>query len=161
MLGPYHLLLAAVLYIGGPISHVGPVYSGRGGSLRVAIPRFDARIVVDGNLDEPAWSDAALLTGFSQHLPVDGLPAADSMQVLVWYGPDAIYFGIRAFESHGAVVRATLANRDNIDADDHVNLILDTYHNHRQAFLFAVNPLGVQEDGVWSDGGTQAAGGQN
>src|SRR5712692_8637451 len=73
-------------------------------------------------LDEPVWRQAALLTGFSQYRPVDGRPAADSTQVLVWYSPDAIYFGIRAYESHGAVVRATLADRDNIDADDRVVL---------------------------------------
>ena len=73
----------------------------------------------------------------------DGRPAEDSTEVLVWYAPDAIYFGIRAFERHGAAaVRATLANRDNIDADDRVQLLLDTYADHRRALLFAVNPLG-------------------
>ena len=137
------------------------VYNGRAGRIQVAIPRIDTSLTLDGHLDAPVWRRAALLNGFSDYRPVDGRPASDSTQVLVWYAPDAIYFGIRAFESHGSVVRATLANRDNIDADDHVNLILDTYKNHRQAFLFAVNPLGVQEDGVWGDGGVSAAGGQN
>jgi len=51
--------------------------------------------------------------------------------------PDAIYFGIRAFERHGSVVRATLADRDNIDADDHVAILLDTYLDHRRATMFA------------------------
>jgi hypothetical protein len=137
------------------------VYNGRAGRTQVDIPRIDTSLAIDGHLDAPVWRRAALLNGFSDYRPVDGRPASDSTQVLVWYAPDAIYFGIRAFEAHGPVVRATLANRDNIDADDHVNLILDTYHNHRQAFLFAVNPLGVQEDGVWGDGGVSAAGGQN
>src|SRR3989454_1252479 len=73
--------------------------------------------------------------------------------------PDAIYFGIRAFEPHGHVVRATLADRDNIDADDHVAILLDTYLDHRRATMFAVNPLGVQEDGVWSDGVAAGAAG--
>src|SRR5439155_1143745 len=103
---------------------------------------------------------AATLTGFSQYRPVDGRPAEDSTAVLVWYAPDAIYFGIRAFERHGNAVRATLADRDNIDADDHVAILLDTYLDHRRATMFAVNPLGVQEDGVWSDGiAAGAAGG--
>src|SRR6185437_16464056 len=56
---------------------------------------------------------------------------------------------------------STVANRDNIDADDHVNLLLDTYGQQRQALLFAVNPLGAQEDGVWSDGAGATAGGTN
>ncbi len=112
-------------------------------------------------MDAPVWRRAALLNGFSEYRPVDGRPASDSTEVFVWYAPDAIYFGIRAFEAHGTVVRATLANRDNIDADDHINILLDTYDNRRQALLFAVNPLGVQEDGVWSDGAGAAAGGQS
>jgi len=137
----------------------GPIYSGRLRQLDVAIPRRDTTVTIDGRLDESVWQQAALLDGFSQYRPVDGRPAEDSTQVLVWYSGDAIYFGIRAYEGHGPVVRATLADRDNIDADDRVQLLLDTYDDHRRAWLFAVNPLGVQEDGVWSDGVEASAGG--
>ncbi len=137
----------------------GPTYSGLAKQLDVRIPRFEAEAKIDGMLDEPVWSRAATLTGFSQYRPVDGRPAEDSTAVLVWYAPDAIYFGIRAFERHGGVVRATLADRDNIDADDHVAILLDTYLDHRRATMFAVNPLGVQEDGVWSDGVAAGAAG--
>ncbi|HJQ66915.1 MAG TPA: DUF5916 domain-containing protein [Gemmatimonadales bacterium] len=136
-----------------------PVYSGAARQLDVTVPRIEAQARVDGVLDEAPWGRAARLNGFSQYRPIDGRPAADSTEVLVWYAPDAIWFGIRAFEAHGPVVRATLANRDNIDADDRVQLLLDTYADHRRALLFAVNPLGVQEDGVWSDGVEASAGG--
>ncbi len=140
----------------------GRVYDGRARQLDVAIPRIDASVTVDGRLDEPVWRQAALLTGFSQYRPVDGLPAADSTEVLVWYAPGAIYFGIRAFEAHGNVVRATLADRDAIDADDNVQILLDTYDDRRRAFEFAVNPLGIQADGVRSEGqDAGAAGGGN
>jgi len=71
--------------------------------------------------------------------PLDSRPAEDSTQVLVFYAPDAIYFGIRAFEKHGNVVRATLADRDNIGADDNVQILLDTFNDRRRALLFAVN----------------------
>src|SRR5262249_22481777 len=77
----------------------------------VRVPRLDEEATIDGKLDEPAWGRAAMLTGFSQFQPIDGIPADDSTQVLVWYSPHAIYFGIRAFEAHGAV-HATLADRD-------------------------------------------------
>jgi hypothetical protein len=59
------------------------------------------------------------------------------------------------------VVRATLADRDNIDADDKVEILLDTFNDRRRALLFAVNPLGAQQDGVRSEGLAGAAGGQN
>ncbi|HUL50653.1 MAG TPA: DUF5916 domain-containing protein [Gemmatimonadales bacterium] len=135
------------------------IYRGAARQLAIAIPRIPAEIAIDGVLDEPVWNQAALLNGFSQYRPVDSRPAADSTEVLVWYAPDAIYFGIRAFEAHGTVVRATLSDRDNIDGDDRVILLLDTYADRRRALLFAVNPLGVQEDGIWSDGVEAAAGG--
>jgi len=137
----------------------GPIYSGLAKQLDARIPRFEAEARIDGVLDEPVWRRSARLTGFSQYRPVDGRPAEDSTEVLVWYAPDAIYFGIRAFERHGGAVRATLADRDNIDADDHVAILLDTYLDHRRATMFAVNPLGVQEDGVWSDGVAAGAAG--
>src|SRR5213596_3466327 len=135
------------------------IYSGLAKQLDPRLPRFEAQANIDGVLDEPVWRRSARLTGFSQYRPVDGRPAEDSTEVLVWYAPDAIYFGIRAYEPHGNVVRATLADRDHIDADDNIQILLDTYNDHRRALLFAVNPLGVQEDGVWSDGFEASAGG--
>jgi len=140
-------------------------FNGAAKQTRVQIPRVDTSAVVDGMLNEPVWSRAARLTGFSQYQPVDGRPAEDPTEVLVWYGPDAIWFGIRAREVHGDVIRATRANRDNIGSEDHIQILLDTYNDHRNAFLFGVNALGVQQDGTRSDqfgggaGGFSATGG--
>ncbi|HSY84531.1 MAG TPA: hypothetical protein VK807_22395, partial [Gemmatimonadaceae bacterium] len=113
------------------------VYNGRAGELSVEIPRIDARIAIDGTLSDPVWQRAALLNGFSEYKPVDGLPAEDSTEVLVWYSKSAIYFGIRAFEIHGPA-HATLANRDQIDGDDNVQLILSPFLHSHQALMFAV-----------------------
>src|SRR5579863_1489890 len=133
------------------------VYNGRAGQLAVTIPRLDTDIDVDGTLTAPAWQHAAVLTGFSEYLPVDGQVAADSTEVLVWYSHSAIYFGIRAYEPHGAV-HAALANRDAIDADDNVQLLLSPFLHSRQALVFAVNPFGVQEDGTITEGATSQSG---
>ena len=139
----------------------GSVFDGRLKQTAVRIPRVEATVTIDGVLGEPVWRSAARLTGFTQYRPIDSRPAADSTEVLAWYAPDAIYFGIRAYEAHGTVVRATLADRDNIDADDNVQILLDTFNDRRRALLFAVNPYGAQEDGVRSEGLAGAAGGQN
>lgn len=143
-----------------PAPAIGPagVYSGRNHQVSVRLPRIGAEVTVDGHLDEAVWGQAALLTGFSQYAPTDGLPASDSTQVLVWYSPSAIYFGIRAFESHGAVT-ATLPQRDAIFADDNVQILLGTFHDGRQALMFAVNPHGVQADGALVEGANTSAGG--
>ncbi len=131
-----------------PSATAQPVYHGRSNQLKVKPPRLDdAGLTVDGVLNEPQWAQAAVLTGFSQFSPVDGVAAEDSTEVLVWYSATAIHFGVRAFERHGAA-RATLADRDKIGADDNIQFLLGTFNDGRQASVFAVNPLGVQADGT-------------
>jgi len=120
---------------------------------------MDSAIVIDGNLNEGVWAHAARLTGFSQYQPVDGRPADEPTDVLVWYAPDAIYFGIKAHEIHGNVVRATHANRDNIDSEDQIQILLDTDNARQIAFVFGVNPYGVQQDGTRSAQFSGGAGG--
>jgi len=142
-----------------------PAFDGRANATHVPIPRVDTVAVVDGKLDEPVWARAARLNGFSQYQPVDGRASDEPTEVLVWYAPDAIWFGIRARELHGNVVRATRANRDNISSEDYVQILLDTYSDRRTAYVFGVNALGVQQDGTRSDqfgggaGGRSATGG--
>ena len=151
------LLVALLTTITRPVPPPAPVtYSGRDGQLHVRVPRLELDAVIDGNLDEPAWSQAARLTGFSQFSPQDGIPATDSTEVLVWYSPTAIYFGIRAYEAHGQV-HATHADRDKIATDDNVQIFLGTFHDRRQAIVFGVNPFGVQMDGTMAELGQSLA----
>src|SRR4051812_12690145 len=126
-------------------------YHGRTRQIEVKIPRTVALPSIDGRLDDVAWNGAAILTGFSQFSPVDRLAAEDSTDVLVMYSDHAIYFGIRAFERHGAVT-ATLADRDRISSNDHVELFLDTFNDHRRSLTFAVNAFGIQSDGTFQEG---------
>jgi hypothetical protein len=133
-----------------------PVHNGRAGETKVKPPRAAAEIVVDGKLDEAVWKQAALLTGFSQFSPQDGIAAADSTQVLVWYSATAIHFGVRAYEPHGNV-RATLAERDRIGTDDQMQFLIGTFNDGRQAVMFAVNPLGIQADGALVESGQPRA----
>jgi len=127
-------------------------YHARRGETTAAVPRLDsATVAIDGVLDEPAWGEAALLTGFSNYLPIDNRPADDSTEVRVWFTSTDVYFGVRAFEPHGKV-HATLAARDRIDSDDYIQFVLDPFNDRRRAFVFGVNPLGAQADGVRTEG---------
>jgi len=145
-------LLAALL--AGP----GDAYDGRARQLDVAPPRLEAEIVVDGVLREEVWRQAARLTGFSRYAPTDDAAADDSTEVLVWYSPTAIHFGIRAFAEPGTV-HATLADRDRMYSDDYIGIFLGTFNDGRQATVFAANPLGVQGDGVMVERGASSGGG--
>lgn len=145
------LLAAPTTALAQPRATETTTYHGRTRQLDVAIPRVAVLPAVDGRLDDPSWEAAALLTGFSQYTPVDRQAADDSTEVRVMYSDHAIYFGIRAFEPHGAVT-ATLADRDRIGSNDHVELYLDTFHDRRRSLLFAVNALGIQSDGTFIEG---------
>jgi hypothetical protein len=139
------LLLALLAAAAGLPVHADPAPS-------VVVPRLDAEPAVDGVLDEPAWEQAARLEGFHQYQPVDGRPAEEETQVRVFYTPSAIAFGIMAKDRQPSSIRATVADRDNIDSDDNVTIHLDTFDDRRRSFFFAVNPLGVQQDGVRTEG---------
>ena len=128
-------------------------YSGSANQLTVPAPfRSDINIRIDGRLDDGAWADAPLLTGFTQFEPIEGAEASERTEVRVLVDEDALYFGIRAHDSSGGV-RATLTERDGFGrSDDYVRVILDTFRDSRRAYVFSVNPLGVQGDGLWIEG---------
>jgi hypothetical protein len=110
-------------------------------------------VSIDGRLDEAAWVDAPVLTGFTQYEPVEGIPASQRTEVRVLMADDAVLFGIRAYDTGGEEIRATLSRRDGFGgSDDWVRVILDTFNDQRRAFVFQVNPLGVQADGIWVEG---------
>src|SRR3954469_15874867 len=148
---PVILAFAASLCLGGEPSP--GTYVGRDNQIKIRIPRIEGEgltTIIDGSLSESVWQQAAVLTGVSQFTPSDGIPAHDSTQVFLWYSPTALYVGIRAFEAHGSV-HATLADRDKISSDDNVQLLLGTFNDKRQAYVFAVNPFGVQMDGTLTE----------
>jgi len=106
-------------FVSTPASAI--VVEGRG-SPTFSIPRIDEQAVVDGRFDEPAWSKATRRTGFSEYQPADGRPASERTEVWLWYSPKALHIGIVAYDSVPGSVRATVAERDNIERDDSVRI---------------------------------------
>jgi hypothetical protein len=140
-------MLALALSIAITGADTAEIFNGRQGKTTLSPPRVDTTVTIDGQLDEPVWSRAALLTGFSQYQPADRRPASDSTEVLIWYSPTAMHFGIRAFAPSGATLSG-LSDRDRIQSDDYVDIILSTFNDGRQAFVFGVSAVGVQADGT-------------
>lgn len=102
---------------------------------------------IDGVLDEPDWLRAIIVRDFTQSYPAPGAAPLDSTLVRVLYDNDALYVGIRMFDSEPSKIAAQLARRDASGIySDWVHLIVGTYHDRRTAFRFSVNPLGVQRD---------------
>jgi len=110
--------------------------------------RTSGPIRVDGVLDEPDWERAPPITAFRRIFVSEGEVPSESTEVRVLYDSERVYFGIWCGNQHAGSVRASLAPRDQILDDDHISIHLDTYHDLHRAYIFGVNPYGVQLDGI-------------
>lgn len=133
----------------------GVVCDGSAGRPEVPGPMVaDADITIDGEIDEDAWTNAPVLTGFTQHDPVEGVPATQRTEARVLLTDDAVHFAVTAWDDVEDGVRATPGDRDSFArSDDYVRFILDTFNDHRRGYVIMVNPPGVQQDGLWVVGG--------
>ena len=138
------------------------VYDGGAGQLDVPGHMVkEAVIDIDGEIGEAAWANAPVLTGFTQFDPVEGVPATQRTEARVLLTGEAIYFAVTAWDDVEGGIRATLGDRDSFArSDDYVRFILDTFDDRRRGYVVMVNPLGVQQDGLWVvDGGLGRGGG--
>lgn len=108
-------------------------------------------IVVDGRLDEPAWQAAAAVPVPWEWFPQDNAAAPVETVALVTFDAERLYVGFRVRDPRPAEIRAHYADRDDAFADDWVGFGIDPFNDRRTAYLFRVNPLGVQMDARLSD----------
>jgi hypothetical protein len=117
----------------------------------VRVPRFDARPVIDGKLDEEVWKTAAVLKDFYQINPGDNIAPTKPTELLIGYDAKHLYLAFRAYDERDKI-RATVARRDNVFGEDNVRVILDTFNDQRRAYVLGFNPFGVQQDGIMTEG---------
>lgn len=115
------------------------------------IPKMTGPIIIDGLLNEPAWSNAAVFGDFVQTNPGDNIPPKHETEFLMTYDSKNLYFGFR-IKQDKSTVRASVARRDQIFNDDYIVMYLDTFNDQRQAYIVALNPLGIQGDGTFTEG---------
>ena len=152
------LSLAAVLPA-QQTAAVQPTVSVHAGTPAAAATRRTAPVVIDGRLDEQAWSAAQPISRFRQTRPTEAADASLATEVRILYDDDALYVGARMSEPMGAAgIRAPLARRDQLLAangnngsfnsltTDKFAIALDPYHNHLDEVWFEVNPAGVRGD---------------
>ncbi len=115
--------------------------------------------VLDGRLDEAVWAAAVAISDFRQREPQEGGQPTELTEARVLYDDDNLYIGFVLHDSNPGGIRATQLRRDSIsvgsfgsrlidsdESDDTVAVILDTFSDQRNAFLFAVNALGTKFD---------------
>jgi hypothetical protein len=101
----------------------------------------------------PRWKGKlAKVDRFTQRIPSDGAPVSQRTEAYLGYDDKYLYTIFICFDSEPKKMRARLSRREDIFDDDTVEIILDTFHDHRHAYAFNVNPLGVQQDAIWTEG---------
>ena len=120
----------------------------------VRIAQATSAITVDGSPDEAAWDAALPITDFVQQEPSVNEPVSERTEVRVLFDLEALYFAIRFDDSEPGGVTAREFRRDNnLVDDDRFEVVIDTFHDHRNAFYFVVNPLATQFDAIVTDEG--------
>ena len=145
------LISAAAIVLLGPVAsaQMNSALPAMGGTIQ--IPRVEQPPTLADYLDGTPRPDEAAITTFYQREPGDGTPISQPTKAYLSYDAEYLYVIFVAHDDP-AQVRATLTRREGFGNDDFVGLILDSFHDRRNAYLFIVNPLGVQLDGVSTEG---------
>ena len=115
------------------------------------IPRLDKPPVIDGKLNDEVWKQAVVLKDFYQTNPGDNIEPSKPTEVFIGYDSRFLYIGVHAFDDPSKV-RASVARRDNVFGEDNIRVFLDTFNDQRKAYVLGWNPLGVQQDGIMTEG---------
>ena len=104
---------------------------------------------IDGDvLGEAIWDDIVPATGFLQNTPDEGQPASERTEVRIIYTEDTVYFGIVCYVSDPSTIIVSDSRRDSsLNDTDSFQIIIDTYLDKQNGFLFGTNPAGVEYDG--------------
>ena len=105
--------------------------------------------VVDGNIDgDPAWAGVQPITDFWQTSPDAGQPASERTEVRVIYTEDTLYVGVVLHDSSPEGLTVSESRRDSsLDDADSFRIILDTYRDRQNGFVFGTNPAALEYDG--------------
>lgn len=118
----------------------------------VTVPVAPSPIRVDGRLDDVAWRSAANLGPLTQREPVEGALPSENTVVLVTVDADHLYVGVRCDDREPSRIVKTQMGRDaDLQNDDNIEIVLDTFLDHRNGYYFQVNALGARADGLISN----------
>jgi len=103
---------------------------------------------IDGLVTDDAWLAVDPYKGFTQQEPNEGAPASEETEVRILLGRTTLYIGIIAFDSEPDKILVTESRRDGeLNETDSIQIVLDTFNDNQNAFLFGTNPVGLEYDG--------------
>lgn len=115
------------------------------------IPRVQRAPQLEDFLENRAREAELEVKDFRQYLPGDGTPASEATTAYLSYDEKNLYVVFVCRDQRGQV-RAHLSKREDLDQDDAVAILLDTFRDSHRAYYFGANPLGVQADAIYTEG---------
>lgn len=113
------------------------------------VTSINSPIDVDGSLNETVWAAAPKIGELVQRQPDTGRPPSERTEVTLLRDEDNLYVGIVAYDAEpGRVVGTQMMRDGSLNADDRIEIVLDTFRDQRSAFYFATNPAGALVDGL-------------
>src|SRR5688572_25825963 len=118
------------------------------GSVTIRAIRLVEPLTIDGRLDDPIYRDTLPINEFVQQEPREGEPASERTEVWVAYDEEAIYVGARLWESDSSrrVMSDMRRDANNLYNNDHFAVMLDTFNDRRNGYLFYANAQGGMAD---------------
>jgi hypothetical protein len=114
----------------------------------VAVQRISDKLKIDGILNDTIWQEDAGIIALTQVDPHPGEPPTEATKVWFASDKDFLYIAIRCEDHKPEEIVATEMRRDaSLSNNDNIEIILDTYHDHRNAYYFATNAAGAMVDG--------------
>ncbi len=121
----------------------------------VLIPHLNADPKLSDFLSQPLGSATARrmlrITKFTDRYPEDGQPVTEPTTAYMGYTHEYLYIAFVCRDDHPGLLRAHMLQRDSLSDDDYVEVMLDTFHDERRAFLFKTNALGVEADALYTE----------
>lgn len=117
----------------------------------MSVPKIALGVTIDGKVDEESWKNAAVFKDFYQTYPGDNTAPSKPTEVLMMYDEKNLYIAFKCWDEKDKI-RATVAKRDSVFGEDNVRVWLDTYNDQRRAYVIGFNPLGIQQDGIFTEG---------
>jgi hypothetical protein len=117
------------------------------------IPKVDAKVKIDGILNEQVWQEALALELNYEVYPGKNIDAPVKTIVLLAYSSNHLYAAFQAYDPNPSEIRAHVTDRDNIGEDDYLGIVLDTFNDSRLTYNFYCNPFGIQAEKIVNTSG--------
>ena len=108
--------------------------------------------VIDGDITDDAWDVVEWSSDFTEKDPDEGTPPTYQTKFKIMYDKKFLYVAIRAYDAEPDKIESRLSRRDGF-AGDRVNIIIDSYHDKRTAFVFTTTAAGVKGEELTSQNG--------